>query len=84
MMRCDRTYFSTQAITRMFERGLTKENVLHVIHTGETSNDYPDDLPYSSRLLLGFFDAQSVHVVIARNDENYDCLVITAYHPSPV
>ena len=83
-MRCDRTYFSTHAITRMFERGLSKDDVMQVIGSGVAIKDYPDDLPYPSRLLLGFVNAQPVHVVVARNDENYDCLIITAYHPSPV
>ena len=83
-MRCDRTYFSTHAITRMFERGLSKEDVMQVIRTGETINDYPDDRPYPSRLLIGFVDKRPVHVVVARNDENHDCLIITAYRPSPV
>ena len=71
-MRCDRTHFSTHAITRMFERGLSKKSVMDAIHTGETIYDYPDDHPYPSRLLLGFEDKQPVHVVVARNNENYD------------
>jgi hypothetical protein len=84
MKRCDRTYFSTHAITRMFERGLSKEEVMQVIGSGVAIKDYPDDHTYPSRLLLGFVNTRPVHVVVTRNDENYDCLVLTAYHPSPV
>jgi hypothetical protein len=56
---------------------------MHVIRSGETIRDYLDDRPYPSRLLLGFIDSQPTHVVVARNNDNYDCLVITSYHPSP-
>jgi hypothetical protein len=37
----------------MYERGITREEVHTVIGTGETIEDYPNDFPYPSRLLLG-------------------------------
>jgi hypothetical protein len=82
-MRCKTTVFSTHAITRMFERSLSKESVMNVIHTGETISNYPEDKPYPSRLLLGYESDLPIHVVVARNNEHYDCMVITAYRPSP-
>jgi len=45
--------FRVHALQRMFERGVTQEDVRHVLATGETIERYPDDQPYPSRLILG-------------------------------
>ena len=81
-MRCDSILFSSHAITRMFERSLNKDDVVSAIRSGETLFDYPDDKPYPSRLLLGMVDQLPVHVVVARDEKDYSCYVITAYVPS--
>ena len=49
-MAARRTQFRVRAIRRMFERGITEEDVAHVLSTGEVIEEYPDDLPYPSRL----------------------------------
>ena len=46
--------FRVHAIQRMYERSITAEEVHTVIQTGETIEDYPNDFPYPSRLLLGW------------------------------
>ncbi len=66
----------------MFERSLNKDDVVSAIHKGKTIFDYPDDQPYPSRLLLGMVDQLPVHVVVARDEKDYSCYVITAYVPS--
>lgn len=81
-MICDSILFSSHAITRMFERGLNKDNVVSAIHNGETVSSYPDDQPYPSELLLGMVNQHPVHVVVARDEKDYACYVITAYVPS--
>jgi hypothetical protein len=81
-MRCDSILFSSHAITRMFERNLSKDDVVSAIREGETIVDYPDDQPYPSRLVLFTTDGKPVHAVVARDATNYACYVITAYVPS--
>lgn len=81
-MRCNTTIFSGHAITRMFDRGLTKIDVMSTIQNGEFIFDYPDDNPYPSRLMLAIIKATPIHVVVARNKKDYACYVITAYIPS--
>lgn len=81
-MRCDSTLFSSHAIARMFDRGLGKDDVVTAIREGETISDYPDDQPYPSRLLLGMVQGKPVHVVVARDEKDYACYVVTAYVPS--
>ena len=47
----------------MFERGLTVDGVRRVLESGETIEDYPEDLPYPSRLVLGLVGDRAIHVV---------------------
>ncbi|NOX10024.1 MAG: DUF4258 domain-containing protein [Gammaproteobacteria bacterium] len=81
-MKCDSIIFSGHAITRMFDRGLSKADVISTIHSGEIIFDYPDDEPYPSKLLLGMARNIPVHVVVAHDKKDYACYVITAYIPS--
>ena len=58
------------------------EDVKHVLATGETIEEYPDDTPYPSRLVLGRCGGRAVHVVAADNKESEETIVITVYEPS--
>ncbi|WP_431844485.1 DUF4258 domain-containing protein [Pedobacter superstes] len=53
----------------------------HILEHVEAINEYPDDKPYPSFLLLGFVQIRSIHVVIAKDAENERCIIITAYEP---
>jgi hypothetical protein len=66
-----------------FQRRITVDDVRHVLATGEIVEEYPEDLPYPSRLVLGRRGNRPVHVVAANNPENAETVVITAYEPSP-
>lgn len=46
--------FSTHAIKRMFERGISRTEVRHVLVTGKVIKEYPQDVPYPSQLVLGW------------------------------
>jgi hypothetical protein len=65
----------------MFERGIRKEFVIEVIRTGEIIVSYPDDFPYPSFLMLGFNKTTPIHAVVARDDIDGSCYVITVYLP---
>lgn len=81
-MECTNIYFSGHALRRMFDRALSTELVTTVVRKGETIAEYQDDRPYPSRLILGFERGKPVHVVVARDEKDYACYVITAYIPS--
>ena len=49
-----RTLFRVHALQRMFERRIGVEDVLHVVATGDTIEEYPSDTPFPSCLILGF------------------------------
>ncbi|MCP5162085.1 MAG: DUF4258 domain-containing protein [Hahellaceae bacterium] len=45
--------FRSHAIKRMFQRGITAEDVRQVLMTGKTIMDYPQDTPYPNCLKIG-------------------------------
>lgn len=45
--------YRVHAVTRMFERGITEEEVHRVLSEGDVIAAYPEDQPYPSRLLVG-------------------------------
>lgn len=75
--------FRPHAIQRMFGRSITPDQVRHALGTGEVIENYPDDRPYPSRLVLGWQETRAVHVVAARNEEDDETIVITVYEPDP-
>jgi hypothetical protein len=82
-MDCSSVLFSGHALRRMFERGLSKEDVMAALNGGEVLAEYPDDLPYPSALLLAFVEGSPIHVVAARDAESGSCFIVTAYRPDP-
>jgi hypothetical protein len=76
--------YRIHAIQRMFERSISIDDVRAVIQDGETIESYPDDHPYSSRLVLGWRGTRPIHLVAADNPEAEEIIVITVYEPDPL
>ncbi len=83
-MKCGHFYFSGHAVRRMFEKRISKSDVLEVIARGEVIAEYADDKPFPGSLILGFVDDRPIHVVIAVDQESQTCHIITVYRPVPV
>ena len=64
----------------MFQRSVGVAAVREIVETGEVIDDRPNDLPYPSRLLLGFANGRPLHVVVA--DTPAATVVITVYEPN--
>jgi hypothetical protein len=73
--------FRVHALRRMFERRITVGDVEAVLETGEVIERYPGDIPYPSRLVLGWRGSRPVHVVVAESVGENELIVITAYEP---
>ncbi len=73
--------FRVHALKRMFQRQISYAAVLQVLVTGTTIEHYPDDLPYPSRLVLGWWESRPIHVVVADNAEEGTRIVVTVYEP---
>jgi hypothetical protein len=73
--------FRVHAVQRMFQRMISEEDVKHILATGETIEEYPDDTPFPSRLVLGWCGSRPLHVVVADNNEAGEIIVVTVYGP---
>jgi hypothetical protein len=58
--------FTVHARERMAERGVSTEDLISLIINGEMIEDYPDDFPYPSTLILGYILGAPFHVVAAK------------------
>lgn len=74
-----RLTFRIHAIRRMFERHIDEIDVRHALMQGEVVEDYPQDKPYPSKLILGWVNDHPLHIVVA-NAEDAD-IVVTVYEP---
>lgn len=81
-MNCKIISFSDHAISQMFKRDISVENVKQVILSGEIIAEYPIDKPFPSSLVLGYINRKALHVVVAMNELNGHCIVVTAYVPT--
>lgn len=67
---------------RLIQRNISMEDVQKAILSGEIIEDYPNDYPFPSCLIIGYRSKNSaIHVVCAPNDEGTELWLITAYIP---
>ena len=67
-----------------FDDNLTYEEIYSSVVQGEVIEDYPNDKPYPSCLILdGNFSREPIHSVQAYNSENLWAVLITVYRPDP-
>ena len=74
--------FRLHAIRRMFERRIGEADVKRAIQTGDVIENYPEDTPYPSRLILGWCESRPLHVVVAENKADKQIIIVTVYEPS--
>ena len=80
-MPYDRLVFRVHATQRMFRRQISVDDIHAVIRSGETIEEYPNDYPYSSYLMLGWCGSRPVHIVAADNSTTRETIIITVYEP---
>jgi hypothetical protein len=76
--------FRQHAVERMFERGISVDDVTEALDFGKVIEGYPADFPYPSALWLGFVRQVPLHVVAADNAHFDERIISTAYRPDPV
>jgi len=78
----DRIKWSQHAMKRLRERHITIDDYIQCIQTGSIIEDYPDDYPIPSCLILGVSaSGKALHIVVGCDGK--DIYAITAYWPSP-
>jgi len=73
--------WTSHIIERIFRRGISTEDVVTALFNGEIIEQYPDDYPFPSCLVLGHTNARkALHIVCGSNE--IELWLITAYFPS--
>ncbi len=80
-MTCSDYSFSRHAVDKMFTRGVSTDEVKQIAEGGDLIQEYPNDTPYPSYLLLGYADGRPLHVLVAQEFEDGPCIIVTAYVP---
>ncbi len=83
-IRDSRVRITDHADEEAFDDSLTYEEIYLSVIQGEVIEDYPDDKPYPSCLVMGkIFSGEPIHSVWACNPENQWVVLITVYRPDP-
>ena len=82
-VQAGRVVWRAHVLRRMVERGINRSEVVGAVVTGEVIEEYTDDSPYPSALVLGFLEDRPLHVVVSFDESGPDTYIITAYEPSP-
>lgn len=75
--------FTRHARKRILERGIRLDAVFGALEATTVVEDYPDDIPYPSRLVLGWAAGRPLHFVLAGPTAEGDTIVVTLYEPDP-
>ena len=79
-----RLIYRQHAVRRMFERGISADDVHRALANGRVIEEYPADTPYPSFLWLGFAGERPLHIVFADSQDSGERIIITVYQPDPV
>ena len=80
-VNCNKILFSDHIISQMFRRNISLVEVKFILNTGEVIREYTDDKQYPSFLILGFIDHRPLHLLVAKDSDTRNCIMVTAYEP---
>ena len=80
-MNIAKLIFRVHALQRMSQRNIRPADIRQALENSEVIEDYPDDKPYPSCLVLGWHGNRPLHIVIAQNIEWRETIVVTVYEP---
>ena len=76
----DKIFVTAHAAERFRQRGIKIDDIFNAINVGEIIEQYPNDYPYPSCLIIGEnLRGENIHVVLS--DEGISSRIITAYFP---
>ncbi|HCB92344.1 MAG TPA: hypothetical protein DEP57_00785 [Selenomonas sp.] len=73
-------FVTAHANERFRQRGIRSKDIRYAVENGEIIEQYPDDYPYPSCLILGM-SAKMKPIHIVMSDEGNSSRIITAYYP---
>lgn len=81
--KCKSLIYSDHAINQMFKRDISTGDIREVLRVGEVIVEYPNDQPFPSSLIMGMILGRPIHLVVAINEIEKKCVIVTAYEPDP-
>lgn len=75
----DNFVISIHARVRMFQRNVSTDNLRDIVIKGEIIEEYVDNKPCPSALMLGFLEGNPYHIVVAQCEDHVR--IITVYKP---
>ncbi|MFC1601446.1 DUF4258 domain-containing protein [Candidatus Sumerlaeota bacterium] len=83
-IQASRVRITDHADEEAFDDRLTYEEIYYSVIHGAVIEDYPEDKPYPSCLILGrSVSGEPIHSVWAYNPESCWAVLITVYRPDP-
>jgi hypothetical protein len=83
-MSTPKIIFRLHAIQRMFERDISNiADLRRLLAEGETIEEYSNDFPNPTRLILGWLDDAPVHMAVSENRKTNETIIVTVYIPDP-
>lgn len=74
--------WTNHILVRLLQRGIAIKDIKHAILCGKIIEEYPNDYPHPSCLILGIsIKEQYIHIVCGIADN--ELWLITAYYPNP-
>lgn len=84
-LKCFKNYerqYRTHALERMIKRNIDFTDIDEITNTLTVIEEYPDDIPYPSCLVLGFtLSKRPIHIVFSVNKTEKIVFIITIYEP---
>ena len=78
--RDDMVFVTEHAAERSRQRGILSRDIRSAVENGEIIEQYPDDFPFPSCLILGTnLEGKRIHVCMS--EEGSASRIITAYYP---
>jgi hypothetical protein len=78
----NRIEWRKHSLQRMFERDISRDNVINVLMYGDIIKEYPDDRPFPSVLFQKVVNKRHLHVVASYSKKEKFVYIITAYESS--
>lgn len=73
--------WTNHIFVRLVQRNISMQDVVSAIMGGEIIEDYPEDYPYPSCLIIGYtISKKTIHVVCGVGES--EVWLITAYYPN--
>jgi hypothetical protein len=65
----------------MAQRGFEPDEIRNTLANGTVIEEYPEDVPYPSFLVMIWLGHRPVHVVAANDEAEDETIIITVYEP---